>query len=474
MTLTVQQAQTFRLPDVGEGLTEAEVVAWHVAPGDAVAVNQVLVEIETAKSIVELPSPYAGVVVSLLAEVGEVVPVGAGIIVVETPADSAAEYETPSASARNTNSQPDQGEPHEQENPKLLVGYGATGHGQSRRRRRYAAPAEELVPAPTLSAQTAGSGHKQSSARAKPPVRGLAKQLGIDLHTVVATGPAGTVSRDDVLRAQAAQSAATIGTGTSGSAGTSGSTHTSGSTGTGAASIEPTAPTRLPIKGVRKATAAAMVASAFTAPHVTEFITVDVTATLELLAELQRRPEFRELKLNPLTLVARCYLIALARTPMATAHWDEAAQEIVLPGTVNLGIAAATPRGLLVPNIARAERLSLAELALAINELATTARAGKTPQAALTGGSTTITNIGVFGIDTGTPILNPGETSILAIGTIQRRPWVVGAGADERIEARSILQLALSFDHRVLDGAEGSRLLADTAAILRNPGLALL
>ena len=159
---------------------------------------------------------------------------------------------------------------------------------------------------------------------------------------------------------------------------------------------------------------------------------------------------------------------------MATAHWNEDTQEIVLPGTVNLGIAAATPRGLLVPNIKHADDLGLRDLAQAIGDLAATARAGKTQPADLAHGSTTITNIGVFGIDTGTPILNPGETAILAMGAIQRRPWVVGTGADERIEARSVMQLALSFDHRVLDGAEGSRLLADTAEVLANPGLALL
>ena len=457
MTLTAQQAQTFRLPDVGEGLTEAEIVAWHVAPGDTVTVNQVLVEIETAKSIVELPSPFAGVVASLLAEVGESVPVGAGIISVETAVDQAAENVTDATTATGVEQQ----DTNDTDTPKLLVGYGATEHGQSRRHRRHATPAE--ASAPPLHAQAAEPRHQPGSARAKPPVRGLAKQLGIDLHTITATGPNGTISRDDVLRAEAAQYAhAAESQGKSSDQKGNSSNSNAGTT------------SRIPIKGVRKATAAAMVTSAFTAPHVTEFITLDVTASLDLLAEIQERPEFRELKLSPLTLVARAYLLAIARTPMAVARWDEAAQEIVLPGTVNLGIAAATPRGLLVPNIRAAEQLSLAELAAAISELATTARAGKTPQAALSGGSTTITNIGVFGIDTGTPILNPGETSILAVGTIQRRPWVVGTGANERIEARSVLQLALSFDHRVLDGAEGSRLLADTAAILRNPGLALL
>lgn len=463
MTLTTQQAQTFCLPDVGEGLTEAEIVAWHVAPGDSVKVNQVIVEIETAKSIVELPSPFAGVVASLLAEVGESVPVGAGIISVETAAAQAAEGQAPERRAAEGQATTD-----EQDTPKLLVGYGATEHGQNRRRRRHSSPAESSAPAPRPKVQSAGSHERPGTVRAKPPVRGLAKQLGVDLRSIAATGPNGTVSREDVLRAEASHQPLLE---------AAQQTTTATAATPAAATSRPTnqaAATRIPIKGVRKATAAAMVTSAFTAPHVTEFITIDVTATLDLLAEIQQRPEFRELKLTPLTLVARAYLLAIERTPIAVAHWDDAAQEIVLPGSVNLGIAAATPRGLLVPNIKAADQLNLADLAAAISDLATTARAGKTPQSALSGGSTTITNIGVFGIDTGTPILNPGETSILAVGTIQRRPWVVGEAEHERIEPRSVLQLALSFDHRVLDGAEGSRLLADTAAILRNPGLALL
>jgi pyruvate dehydrogenase E2 component (dihydrolipoamide acetyltransferase) len=326
----------------------------------------------------------------------------------------------------------------------------------------------EQVAAPTTPAASSEAAPFQSAAsngekpRAKPPVRGLAKQLGVDLSLVTPSGPNGTVSREDVQRAAAAVAP-------SGSAGILFDANEARATSSAAHE-----PTRIPIKGVRKATAAAMVESAFTAPHVTEFITVDVTASLELLEQVQRRREFADVKLTPLSLVARAYLRAIERTPMAAAHWDDMAQEIVVPGTVNLGIAAATPRGLLVPNIKGASALGLLELAQAIGELAATARAGRTPPADLAGGDTTITNIGVFGIDTGTPILNPGETTILAVGAIQRRPWVVGSGENERIEPRSIMQLALSFDHRALDGAEGSRLLAETAEVLANPGLALL
>ena len=475
---TTQEMRVFRLPDVGEGLTEAEIVAWHVAAGDQVAVNQVLVEIETAKSIVELPSPFEGTVAALLAVVGETVPVGnaiievaaAGVGVEGSPASDATVAQHEHASSA--------GEPSE--TPKLLVGYGATDPDQSRRRRaRGSVSTATSAAAPTAPAQAPPAPKPQAAAvhapaegtppgaekpRAKPPVRGLAKQLGIDLSRVTASGPNGTVSREDVRRA------AEVGVGDA-----RGSNHcTHGSEPLTQIATDEAAPTRIPIKGVRKATAAAMVASAFTAPHVTEFVTIDVTRSLELLAELQLRREFSGIKLTPLALVARSYLRAIARTPMATAHWNEDTQEIVLPGTVHLGIAAATPRGLLVPNIKHADDLGLRDLAQAIGDLAATARAGKTQPADLAHGSTTITNIGVFGIDTGTPILNPGETAILAMGAIQRRPWVVGTGADERIEARSVMQLALSFDHRVLDGAEGSRLLADTAEVLANPGLALL
>jgi len=429
--VTTQTIQTFRLPDVGEGLTEAEIVSWHVAVGDTVAVNQVIVDIETAKSVVELPSPYAGEVVRLLVPAGETADVGTEIIAIRTDAtDSAAppgEVRDSAATAATDG-----------EEPRLLVGYGAKG-GETVHRRR-GARAEPQAPTATP---------EPARPRAKPPVRKQAKVLGIDLATVVPTGPGGTITRADLHTAADAVS----------------DSRDAPPTGTG---------TRIPIKGVRKHTAAAMVASAFTAPHVTEFVAVDVTKTVELRAVIQRRPEFREVKLTPLAFVARAYLRALARTPMATARWDETAQEIVIPNHVNLGIAAATPRGLVVPTIKNAQALSLLELATAIDDLATTARAGKATPESMAGGTTTITNVGVFGVDTGTPILNPGETAILAVGAIRRQPWVVEDADGERIAPRSILHLALSFDHRVLDGQQGSEVLATTAALLAEPGLAAL
>jgi 2-oxoisovalerate dehydrogenase E2 component (dihydrolipoyl transacylase) len=439
--------QTFLLPDVGEGLTEAEIVTWHVAVGDTVTVNQIIVDIETAKSVVELPSPFAGDVVELHAAEGDTVPVGAPIISIGT-AGGAGGAPAPEPVAPMSDAAAEA-------EPKLLVGYGAKESDSLRRRRGGSgAPAATTASTGATAPAPSSDGGKP---RAKPPVRKLAKALHVDLGAVEPTGPDGTVVRADVLRASDNGPEMT-------------DTRTTPAAGGATTGQE----IRIPIKGVRKHTAAAMVASAFTAPHVTEFVTVDVTKTLELREVVQRRREFQDVKLTPLTFVARAYLRALARTPMATARWDDTAQEIIFPTGVNLGIAAATPRGLMVPNIKGAHDHGLLELATAINDLAASARAGKTRPVDMTGGSTTITNVGVFGVDTGTPILNPGETAILAVGAIRRQPWVVQDADGERIEPRSILQLALSFDHRVLDGAEGSQVLADTAALLAEPGLAVL
>ncbi|NEB45712.1 dihydrolipoamide acetyltransferase family protein, partial [Streptomyces sp. SID339] len=223
--------------------------------------------------------------------------------------------------------------------------------------------------------------------------------------------------------------------------------------------------TRIPIKGVRKATAQAMVESAFTAPHVTEFVTVDVTRTMKLVEELKQDKAFEGLRVNPLLLVSKALLVAIKRNPEVNAAWDEANQEIVQKHYVNLGIAAATPRGLIVPNIKDAHAKTLPELAASLGELVSTARAGKTSPGAMQGGTVTITNVGVFGVDTGTPILNPGESAILAVGAIKLQPWVHKG----KVKPRQVTTLALSFDHRLVDGELGSKVLADVAAILEQP-----
>ncbi|MGW3408830.1 dihydrolipoamide acetyltransferase family protein [Streptomyces sp. NPDC000888] len=419
--------QVFLLPDVGEGLTEAEILQWAVQVGDSVEINQIIVEVETAKAAVELPSPYAGVVGTLHAQDGETLPVGKPLITI-----------------LEVSGAPDVTEPGS-DREALLVGYGPQeGSGRRRRRRPGATPPTDQPIAPATE-RTA----------AKPPVRKLAKDLGVDITIVTPTGPAGTVTREDVRRAAAAEPVA--------------------AEAPKLETPEAAAETRIPIRGVRKHTAAAMVASAFTAPHVTEFMTVDITATMRLRDTVAARREFRDLRVTPLLFVARALLLALRNTPEANASWDETAQEIVLKHYVNLGIAAATGRGLIVPNIKHADRMSLRELAEALAALTGTARDGRTTPQSMMDGTITITNVGVFGVDTGTPILNPGEAAILAMGAIRRTPWVVtDASGTEKIEPRWVTQLALSFDHRLVDGQQGSQLLADTGAFLHDPGLAML
>jgi len=432
----------FLLPDLGEGLVEGDILKWTVAVGDTVAVNDTIAEVETVKAAVELPSPFAGVVTALHAAEGETVPVGTAIISIDVPADASAPAALPVSDAVPA-------APEEKE--MTLVGYGPKEESGPRRRRRPA-PNGTPAPEPAMAPEPEPEPARSTAHRvlAKPPVRKLAKTLGIDLGTLAPTGPNGTVSRDDVHAAASRPAVAPA--------------HRA------AGERE----TRIPIKGVRKHTAAAMVASAFTAPHVTEFITFDISATMGLRDRVAARREFRDVKVSPLLFVARALLIAARRTPEINSSWDEAAGEIVHKHYVNLGIAAATDRGLVVPNIKDADQLSLLELATAIGTLTETARAGKATPADMSGGTITITNVGVFGVDTGTPILNPGEAAILAFGAIRRQPWVVGSGADERIEPRWITQLAVSFDHRLVDGQQGSQFLADVAGILADPGLALL
>jgi 2-oxoisovalerate dehydrogenase E2 component (dihydrolipoyl transacylase) len=427
----VPSIQQFRLPDAGEGLTEAEIVSWRVKPGDTVAVNDPIVEIETAKSLVELPSPFAGVVTELLVPEGTTVDVGTPIISVDTePASAPAPAEGPVTTGGRTS---------------VLVGYGPRA-ASAARRPRTPTPAV-IMQSPTITPSI----HEQAPSRplAKPPVRKLARDLGIDLGTVSPSGPEGIVTRADLERAaHPAPSVRPPAPGERGSAGE----------------------TRLPIKGVRKATAAAMVASAFTAPHVTEWVQVDVTRTMTLVDRLRNDRSFDGVKVSPLLLVAKALLLAVRRSPGVNATWDEAAGEIVVKHYVNLGIAAATPRGLLVPNIKDADRLSLRELAEALITLTATAREGRSAPSEQDGGTITITNVGVFGIDGGTPILNPGEAAILAVGQITQQPWVHRG----RVRPRWVTTLSLSFDHRLVDGDLGSRFLADVAAVLHDPATALL
>ncbi|MEU2389334.1 dihydrolipoamide acetyltransferase family protein [Streptomyces sp. NPDC007369] len=380
------------MPDVGEGLTEAEILKWYVQPGDTVTDGQVVCEVETAKAAVELPIPFDGTVHALLFEEGTTVDVGQVIISVQTGDASGAPAEAPAAAAAEAPAAAQAEEAAPEGRQPVLVGYGVAQSSTKRRPRKAVPAAAAAAPA------AAPAGAPAPAAAAAPAVPGARE-------------------------------------------------------------------TRIPVKGVRKVTAQAMVGSAFTAPHVTEFITFDITKTMKLVQELKADPDLTGLRINPLLLVAKAVLVAVGRNPDVNASWDEAAQEIVLKHYVNLGIAAATPRGLIVPNIKDAHAKTLPELSRALSELVATAREGKTSPADMQGGTLTITNVGVFGVDTGTPILNPGESAILAVGAIKLQPWVHKG----KVKPRHVTTLALSFDHRLIDGELGSKFLADVAAVLEDP-----
>jgi pyruvate dehydrogenase E2 component (dihydrolipoamide acetyltransferase) len=489
------ERKQFRLPDVGEGLTEADIVTWRVKPGDQVTVNQVIVEIETAKSLVELPSPYDGVVTSLLVAEGQSVDVGTPIIEVSVGAD-AAEVRSPQDAEAGQGSQapedlvppaPDEAEPeagaHEAgsepgiegtlkpkpERQAVLVGYGVKLGSTTRRPRKgRPAPAQDAgtpgppdtpVPAAGPPQAAGGDGGRDRAPEAengragtvttgrpaaKPPVRKLAKDLGVDLAALVGTGPAGTITREDVQAAAGGQAAPAR---------------------PARQAVPAGGEERIPIRGVVKHMAAATTASAFTAPHVTEFLQIDVTQTMLAARRLRDLPEFEGLRVSPLLLVAKALLLAVARHPMINSSWDEDSQEIVVKHYVNLSIAAATDRGLIVPNIKNAHALSLPGLARELGELTRVAREGKTQPADQAGGTITITNVGVFGVDTGTPILTPGQAAILAFGQVKDAPWV----HEGALAVRAVTTLALSFDHRIVDGALGSAVLRDIGDMLTDP-----
>ncbi|WP_120519672.1 dihydrolipoamide acetyltransferase family protein [Arthrobacter celericrescens] len=462
--MSAAMIKEFRLPDLGEGLTESEILSWKVAVGDTVELNQVIAEVETAKAVVELPSPFAGTVAALHEQPGSVVEVGKPIVSFEVDDAGAAPSGAAAPAAAAGNADDASAAPAAPPAPKreaTLVGYGAAveqgGHPTRRQRNlpaAAAAPAAATVPvraavpaAANAPAAVVESERPSERPRSTPPVRKLARDLGVDLTQLSGSGAGGLITREDVQHF-AEGAAAPASAGVPATAGRE---------------------TRTPIKGVRKYTAAAMVQSAFTAPHVTEFLTVDVTAAMELLERLKASRTFQGYKLTPLTLAAKAVLIALKRNPTLNSRWDDAAQEIVQFNYVNLGIAAATPRGLTVPNIKDADAMGLLELSAALSELTETARAGKTTPAELAGGTISITNIGVFGIDAGTPILNPGEAAIVALGAVRKAPWV----HNDELAVRQVMSLSLSFDHRLVDGEQGSRFLADVGAILSDPGMVL-
>lgn len=499
--------QEFRLPDPGEGLVEADIVRWVVSEGDEVKVNDVLVEIETSKSIVELPSPWAGRIARLMVDEGTTVEVGTPIVLIDdgvgagdepAPAadssagvqptvepifDEASGQVSVDAGGGSTATTDPPAEPAgDPESQSFLVGYGVKSSSLARRPRKSAGgigkpigpvseqvqdayqtdqpvsrpidqatttgpltaePTGEPLPRPGRTPRPASASRR---ALAKPPVRRLARDLGLDLDEVDGTGPDGTITADDVLAAAVVQRGAPAPSGVT---------------------------SRVPLKGVRREMARTM-AESFKVPTATVIMQADVTASMELVERLKARREFAGLRVSPLLIFAKAACLAIARNPDLNSTLDMAASEIVRNEDVNLGIAAATPRGLLVPNIKRANRMNLLELAEALHNMVQTAKSGRVPPEDMTKGTFTITNVGVFGVDGGTPILNLGESAIMCLGTIARRPWVVGKGAEEQIVIRSVCTLSLTFDHRLVDGELASKFLSDVAAILADPGLAMM
>ena len=478
------------LPDPGEGLLEAEITQWLVAPGDEVQVNDVVVEIETAKSLVELPAPVAGVVAGLHAEVGAMVPVGSLIMTIREPGDADAPAAAPASPAPA--SEPESEQPvvegrvegaapaaKPEASGSVLVGYGTSAAPVARRARKGAVaqpgpegeqvneaygldetpghkvdqvyptaplhdePVEPPLPRPEEGRRPSQAVDPVGRPLAKPAVRRLARDLGIDLAGVAGTGPHGTITPSDVAHAAAGESGRRRGD------------------------------TRIPLRGVRRQMVQAMQAS-LQVPQASVWMDVDVTETVALLEQLKTRREFNGLRISPIVVLAKAVCLAMAKHPEVNSTLDLDREEIVVHPDVNLGIAAATRRGLIVPNIKAANDMNILELAEALNELVDKVRESRISPEDAARGTFTITNVGVFGVEGGTPILNPGESAILLLGTFNRRPWVVGEGAEERIEIRSVAKLTLTIDHRVLDGEQASRFLADVATILTDPGLALL
>ncbi|MBQ1050449.1 2-oxo acid dehydrogenase subunit E2 [Micromonospora sp. C51] len=486
----MSRIKEFNLPDLGEGLTEGEILAWLVKVGDTIELNQPIVEVETAKAAVEIPAKWAGQVQAIFHPEGSTVEVGTPIIAIDTdpgagpveqsttgapttdlPAPSAASLAAVEVAPTEGAVEPGLiGGPAPGGRTAVLVGYGPRTTAAKRRPRKDTTPAAaapapaapvqvspaRVVPAPvqpTSAPAVNGNGRSSGPVLAKPPVRKLAKDLGVDLGTLTGSGPSGSITREDVQRAAAPAAAEPVTVTTSVSS---------------AASFGADREQRIPVKGVRKLTAENMSRSAFTAPHVTEFLTVDVTRAMKALDRLRGRREWRDVRVSPLLLVAKAVLLAVRRHPMVNSSW--AGDEIVVKEYVNLGIAAATERGLIVPNIKDAGRLTLRELAEAMTDLVQTAKAGKTSPADMSGGTLTITNVGVFGVDTGTPILPPGESAILAFGAVREQPWVHKG----KVKPRLVTTLGLSFDHRIIDGELGSKFLRDVGDFLADPEAALL
>ena len=451
--------RVFHLPDVGEGLVEAEIVEWKVSVGDVVQLNQPLVDIETAKAVVELPSPFAGTVSILHGQVGDVIAVDQPLITFD--ADPATAPSAPVSAAPAASTPPAAGEGRQA----VLVGYGVAAEEPltQRTRRRRGTPT-------TTNDVSIGAPATSAPARSTPPVRLYAKQHGVDLGEVRGTGREGIITRDDVERAlgltatNGAHSSTSRGVARSGSA-------TSRFVGRDLASWdEGPALERIAVKGVLKSMAEAMTQSALSTPRAAVWNRVDASGTITLLASLKRQPALTGLRLSPLTIIALAVCDAVRTYPGVNSYFDAAAGEVVIRRSVNLGIAADTPRGLIVPNVKGADQLGLVDMAQQLASLVEKARLGTTTPNEMLGTTISITNVGPFGVDAALPVIPPGTGAILAVGQIAKRPWVVG----DEVVAREVVELTLAFDHRQIDGALASQVIAHIGRFLEDPAGAIV
>ena len=470
--------EIFLLPDVGEGLTEAEIVTWKVKVGDVVILNQPLVDIETAKATVELPSPYAGTVVALHGAVGDVLEVHKPLITFEVggTGGGAATPEAPSAPAPaadvSDKTEGSVGEGREA----VLIGYGVANEDAivTRKHRRQSGPPSTPAAAPaalTPAVVTASApvATPPVALRCTPPVRLYAKQHGVDIESLTGTGRDGLITRDDVDRALA-------GTTSTPSAPRVSRTITGPNTTSRFVGREleswATGPKeeRIPVKGVLRSMAEAMVQSAFTQPRAAVWVRVDATRTMDLVASLKEQPNLADVRLSPLTIIALAVCDAARHFPGINSSFDAANNEVIVRRSVNLGIAANTPRGLIVPNIKGADQLDLVGMALALQALVDKAREGTTTPNEMIGTTLSITNVGPFGVDAAIPILPPGTGAILAVGQIAKAPWVV----DDQVVVRQVAELAMAFDHRQVDGAMASAVLSHIGRFLHDPAASII
>ncbi|MFJ9369955.1 dihydrolipoamide acetyltransferase family protein [Nocardia sp. NPDC101769] len=442
--------QVFLLPDLGEGLTEADILEWRVAVGDTVRIDQIIAEVETAKAAVEVPVPFEGTVIELHGAAGDTLRVGTPLVTIRgVDADAAG---SSSGASREPAGHEQYREEERAGSGNVLIGYG-TGFDAPRRRRRvpvtHRSPATPEVHEQPEAVRSTSIPVPPSAPRViSPLVRNLALREGIDLSRLTGTGPGGIIVRADV------ESHANVENPPAPAAPAPGPTRFH---------LE-----RIPLKGLRKTVADKLSTSRREIPDATTWVDVDATELLRARTAINHAlpPEDQ---VSLLALLARLTIAALSRYPELNASVDTARGEIIRHGQVNLGVAAQTPRGLVVPVLDHADTMTTVELARALRDTVETAREGKLPPARLTGGTFTLNNYGVFGVDGSTPIINHPEAAILGIGRILDRPWV----ADGVLTVRKLTQVSLSFDHRVCDGGAAGGFLRLFADYLENPVAAL-